>query len=150
MTHFSNPLLTGQEHSGGGGQGPEGAHRGVHGQGRVQPAEGWGQGHAGQGYGAGDPARHVEVPTAPKVLQLRYPDDDMSPKWKKSRKCKAKDTLKQATIIFRSTSQVRNNTSDEGDYVPSGGPLCRNENERGCKRGRGDQMEGPVGKKRRE
>ena len=135
-------------HAGGGGQVPEGAHIGVHGQGRVQPAEGLGQGHAGQGYGAGDPARHMKVPTVSKVFQLRYPDDDMSPKWKKSRKCKSKVTLKQATIDFRSTSQIRNNTSD--DYVPSGGPLCRNENERGCKRGRGDQVEGPVGKKRQE
>ena len=59
--------------------------------------------------------------------------------------------MKQASLNFRSTaSQNQNSTSDEFKYLPSGGPLCSSKSERGCKRGMGDQVEGPVDKKRRK
>ena len=84
--------------------------------------------------------------------RLRHPDDNMSPKWKKTRRRKTRDNLKQATLNFMKYPENKKqiSPSDEGLVVPSGGSLGIIKCERGTKRGMGDQVEGPDCKKRRD
>ena len=76
----------------------------------------------------------------------------MSPKWKKSRRRKVPDSLKQATIKFIKCPKIQNqiDPSDEGFAVPSGGPLGVMKRERETERGMGDHVEGPNCKRKRE
>ena len=83
------------------------------------------------------------------TLKLRYPEDDMSPKWKKARRKKVLDNLKQATLdSLISKSKIY--SSDGVLPFSSGGPWLLKKSERGTKRVVGKQMEGPAGKRRRD
>lgn len=83
-------------------------------------------------------------------LRLRYPDDNASPKYVKSRRKKRTDGLVQARLNFVKTQKEENCPSNRALFCPSGGPQVMKKSERGTKRGLGDQMEGPASKKIRD
>ena len=86
------------------------------------------------------------------IARLKYPEDNVSPKWVKSRRRRVHDSLKQAKIQFQPATvvKIQNYLSDGGLSCPSGGPWGYQESERGCKMGLEDQMGGPAGKKMKD
>ena len=86
------------------------------------------------------------------IARLKYPEDNVSPKWVKSRRRRVHDSLKQTKIPFQPAplAKIQNYLSDGGLSCPSGGPWGYQERERGCKRGLEDQMGGPAGKKMKD
>ena len=87
------------------------------------------------------------------TARLKHPEDNISPKWVKSRRRKVQDGLKQAKLQFQPGPAVvknQNYPSDRGLSCPSGGPWGYQKSERGFKRGLGDQIGGPVRKKKKD
>ena len=83
------------------------------------------------------------------TFKLRYPNDDISPKLRKPHRKKVQDNLKQATINFKSLVNENKMCSSAVElFVPNWGPWATKKMERGSKRVMGDQMGGPVDKRR--
>ena len=79
--------------------------------------------------------------------RLRHPEEGVSPGYVKSRRKRKPDGLVQSRI-YLFTKQEKNVPSAGLNLIPSGGPWEIKKNERGFKRGLGDQMGGPIAVKR--
>ena len=87
-----------------------------------------------------------------KVSWLKCPTDSDSPGGKKARRWKVPDGLFQSRLqdyIMKFLNLKKIPSEGASKLRPSGGPLMgiTIEKERGSKRGLGDQMGGPAGKK---
>ena len=133
-------------------EGPEEGHEQHHQAGRGEQEQERGQGgggvHEKQPVGCGQQQQQDNS----LIARLKYPEDNVSPKWVKSRRRRVRDNLKQAKIQFQPApvAKIQNYLSDGGLSCPSGGPWGYQERERGCKRGLEDQMGGPAGKKMKD
>jgi hypothetical protein len=58
------------------------------------------------------------------TTRLKHPEDNVSPKWVKSRRRRVQDSLKQAKIKFLPgpVEKIENHPSDRGLSCSSGGP----------------------------
>jgi hypothetical protein len=79
--------------------------------------------------------------------RLRHPEEGVSPGYVKSRRKRKPDGLVQSRI-YLFTKQEKNVPSAGLNLIPSGGPWEIKKNERGFKRGLGDQTGGPIAVKR--
>ena len=85
------------------------------------------------------------VTSLPHFTRLRYQEESASPKIVRSRRKRKPDGLLQAKLNFVPTQKNPKIIPSEGlSFHPCGGPQGVNKSGRGCKRGLGDQVEGPA------